>query len=318
MGRRLPPLNALRAFDIAARTRSFTAAADELHVSQGAVSRHVAQLEAYLGIALFRREPGGARLTAAGSDYARSIGDAFDSVERATRCAAAATQRRPLRIKLFPSVAIKWLITRLAEFHALHPAVEVSITTTPKFVRFDPEEDDFTVQIGNVPQPGVQFDKLIVVELLPVCSADYLRRLPVGTVEDLFEHVLLCSVQRPNDWLLWFRAAGVPEDRLRQVVQSGLRFGMKFGNSALAYQAAINGMGVVIAQQELVRDDLASGRLVRAWPLVAASGEIYYLASSADPLGNPEVIAFRDWILSKSNVEVCTSTLGTRMAQARP
>jgi LysR family glycine cleavage system transcriptional activator len=98
MGRRLPPLNALRAFDIAARTRSFTAAAQELHVSQGAVSRHVAQLEAYLGITLFRREPGGAQLTTAGSEYARCIGDAFDSVEQATRSAVTLTQRRPLRI----------------------------------------------------------------------------------------------------------------------------------------------------------------------------------------------------------------------------
>jgi LysR family glycine cleavage system transcriptional activator len=305
MGRRLPPLNALRAFDIAARTRSFTAAAEELHVSQGAVSRHVAQLEAYLGLALFRREPGGAQLTAAGGEYARAIGEAFDSVELATRTVVTTGRRRPLRIKLFPSVAIKWLITRLAEFHALYPAVEVSITTTPKFVRFDPEEDDFTIQIGNVPQAAVHYDKLIAVELMPVCSPDYLRRLPVGAIEDLFERVLLCSVNRPNDWLLWFRAAGIAEERLRQVVQSGLRFGMKFGNSALAYQAAIDGMGVVIAQRELVHDDLASGRLVEAWPLVAVSGETYYLASAADALGNPDVIAFRDWIRSKSNVGRC-------------
>jgi LysR family glycine cleavage system transcriptional activator len=302
MGRRLPPLNALRAFDIAARTRSFTAAAEELHVSQGAVSRHVAQLEAYLGVALFRREHGGAQLTSTGTEYARAIGDAFDNVESATRNAISPAQKRPLRIKLFPSVAIKWLITRLAEFHAEHPTVEVSITTTPKFVRFDPEEDDFTIQIGNVPQAGVHYDKLISIALLPVCSPAYQRRLPVHGVEDLFEHVLLRSVQRPNDWLLWFRYAGIPEERLRQVLQSGLRFGMKFGNSALAYQAAIDGMGVVIAQQELVCDDIASGRLVAAYPLAASNGEAYYLASASGAHGHPDVIAFRNWIISKSNV----------------
>jgi LysR family glycine cleavage system transcriptional activator len=305
MGRRLPPLNALRAFDIAARTRSFTAAAEELHVSQGAVSRHVAQLEAYLGLSLFRRDPGGAQLTAAGGEYARAISEAFDSVEQATRTVVTTGQRRPLRIKLFPSVAIKWLITRLAGFHALYPAVEVSITTTPKFVRFDPEEDDFTIQIGNVPQPAVHYDKLITIDLMPVCSPDYLRRLPVGAIEDLFERVLLCSVNRPNDWLLWFRAAGIAEDRLRQVVQSGLRFGMKFGNSALAYQAAIDGMGVVIAQEELVHDDLASGRLVAAHPLRAPTPDAYYLAGAADAQDNPDVIAFRDWIRAKSNVGGC-------------
>jgi DNA-binding transcriptional LysR family regulator len=117
---------------------------------------------------------------------------------------------------------------------------------------------------------------------------------------------------------MWFRAAGVPEERLRQVVQSGLRFGMKFGNSALAYQAAIDGMGVVIAQRELVRDDLASGRLVGAWPLMAASGEAYYLASAADALGNPDVVAFREWILSKSNVARCESNLTPAPPATKP
>jgi LysR family glycine cleavage system transcriptional activator len=300
MGRRLPPLNALRAFDIAARTSSFTAAAQELHVSQGAVSRHVAVLEAFLGVALFRRDHGGAQLTSVGIEYARAIGDAFDDIERATQRAVTPAQRKPLRIKLFPSVAIKWLVTRLAEFHARHPAVEVSITTTPKLVRFDPQEDDFTIQIGNLPQSGVRYDKLIAIELIPVCSPGYLQRRPVVTAEDPFEHVLLASVQRPGDWLAWFRNAGVPQERLRQVMQSGLRFGMKFGNSALAYQAAIDGMGVVIAQKELVRDDFASGRLVLAYPLGAPSDEAYYLASATD--GNRDVIAFREWILSKSNV----------------
>jgi LysR family glycine cleavage system transcriptional activator len=305
MGRRLPPLNALRAFDIAARTRNFTAAAQELNVSQGAVSRHVAQLEAFLGVALFRRDHGGAQLTAAGTEYARAIANAFDDVEHATRRAVMPAHHRPLRIKLFPSVAMKWLITRLAEFHAQNPAVEVSITTTPKLVRFDLEEDDFTIQIGNLPQAGVHYDKLIAIELMLVCSPGYLRRSPIAEPEDLFEHALLSSVHRPEDWLLWFRYADVPEERLRQVMQSGLRFGMRFGNSALAYQAAIDGMGVAIAQKELVHDDLVSGRLVPAHPLIYPTNQAYYLASASDANGNEEAIAFRAWILSKSNVGRC-------------
>jgi LysR family glycine cleavage system transcriptional activator len=302
MGRRLPPLNALRAFDIAARTSSFTAAALELHVSPGAVSRHVSQLEAFLGVALFRRDHGGAQLTAIGADYARAVSNAFDDVEHATRRAVAPANGRPLRIKLFPSVAMKWLITRLAEFQAHHPAMEISVAVTSKLVRFDPEADDFTIQIGNPPQTGVRYDKLIAIEFVPVCSPAYLQRLPVAAPEDLFGHVLLSSVQRPHDWPLWFRHAGVAEGRLRQVIPSEPRSGMKFGNSALAYQAAIDGMGVVIAQQELVRDDLTAGRLVAAYPLVASNNEAYYLASAVDAHGNEDAIAFRDWILSKSNV----------------
>jgi LysR family transcriptional regulator, glycine cleavage system transcriptional activator len=294
MGRSLPPLNALRAFDIAARTNSFTAAARELHVSQGAVSRHIAQLEAFLGVPLFRRDHSRAQLTTAGAEYARAIGTALDEVEKATHCMRA-MQQRPLRIKLFPSVAIKWLIARLAEFHGLHPEIDVRITTTPTLVRLDPAEEDFTIQIGNLPQPGVHYDKLISIELMPVGAAAYLQRLPpVLRPDDLLGHVLLSSIQRPNDWRLWFERAGVIAGEIRQ--------GLRFGNSALAYQAAIDGMGVVIAQKELVRDDLASGRLVPVHPFAAGNGEAYYLASAETAHTIAEVAAFRQWILSKRSI----------------
>jgi len=295
MGRSLPPLNALRAFDSAARTNSFTAAARELGVSQGAVSRHIAQLEGFLGVTLFSREHGKARLTTAGAEYARAIAGAFDGVEQATSGMRAMQQRRPLRIKLFPSVAIKWLISRLAEFHGLHPQTDVRITTTPTRVQLDPAEEDFTIQIGNLQQAGVCYDKLISIELMPVGSAAYLRRLPpVERADDLLHHVLLSSIQRPHDWRLWFERAGVVAGEIRQ--------GLRFGNSALAYQAAIDGIGVVIAQKELVRDDLASGRLVPAHSFAAGNGEAYYLASAETAHAIPEVAAFREWILSKRSV----------------
>jgi len=295
MGRLLPPLNALRAFDIAARTNSFTSAARELGVSQGAVSRHIAQLEGFLGVALFTRDHSKARLTTAGAEYARAIADTFDGVEQATRSMRATQQRRPLRIKLFPSVAIKWLISRLAEFHGLHPQIDVRITTTPTRVQLDPAEEDFTIQIGNLPQPGVRYDELISIELMPVGAAAYLQRLPaVERADDLLHHVLLSSIQRPHDWRLWFERAGVAAGEIRQ--------GLRFGNSALAYQAAIDGMGVVIAQKELVRDDLASGRLVPAHPFAAGNGEAYYLASAETAHAVPEVVAFRAWILSKRSI----------------
>jgi len=297
MGRPLPPLNALRVFDAAARAQNFTAAARQLHVSQGAVSRHIAQLEEFLGVSLFDREHRKALLTPAGAAYARAIGGGFDQIEQATRDIKEARERLPIRIRLFPSVAIKWLISRMAEFYALNPSIEVRITTIQSRVRFDPREDDFTIQIGNSPQPGVHYDPLIPIELLPVCAPTCLARMPVAAPEDLFAHNLLCSVQRPEDWARWFAYAGIGTG----VIARRMKLSMKFGTSALAYQAAIDGMGVVIAQKELVRDDLTNGRLVPAHPLALRLEDNYYLASEAVAHRRSDIQMFRHWILSRSS-----------------
>lgn len=292
MGRRLPPLNALRAFEVAARTRNFTAAARELRVSQGAVSRHIAQLEAHLGVMLFHRAPHEVRLTPAGQSYAATIRAAFDSVEQATSSLVETRQHQAMRIRLFPTVAIKWLVTRLAEFHADHPGIDVQLTTTPSLVQFDPAEDDFTIQIGTLPQPGIRHDPLIAIELVPVCAPAYLRRSgPFEQPEALLRQPLLSSVRRLRDWRFWFEAAGIASARVPT--------GSTFGNSALAYQAAIDGMGVAIAQKELVRDDLSQGRLVPAYPLDVANGETYYLASKTQPEAPADAAVFRDWLLAR-------------------
>jgi LysR family transcriptional regulator, glycine cleavage system transcriptional activator len=296
MARSLPPLNALRVFDAAARTENFTAAARQLHVSQGAVSRHIAQLEAFLGVSLFDREHREAVLTPAGAAFARAIGGGLDQIEQATRDIKEAGERQPIRIRLFPSVAIKWLISRMAEFHALHPAIQVRITTIQKRVPFDPREDDFMIHIGNQAQPGVHYDPLIPIELLPVCAPSCLARMPIAAPEDLFAHNLLCSVQRPEDWSRWFAHAGIGAG----IIARRMKLSMKFGTSALAYQAAIDGMGVVMAQKELVRDDLANGRLLPAFPLALCLGDTYYLASEAVTHRRSDIQNFRHWILSRS------------------
>ncbi len=296
MKRRLPPLNALRAFEVAARVHSFTAAARLLRVSQGAISHHVAQLETFLGVALFHRSGRQVQLTPEGAEYARAITDALERVEQATSRLTEGSRHRALRIKLFPSVAIKWLISRVAEFHSLHPDLELRITTTPRLVRLDPTEDDFSIQIGNLPQPGVHYDPLIAIELLPVCAPAYLQsHSAIVAPADLLECVLLSSVQRPDDWHLWLHTAGLT----RYVLPSGLTF----GNSALAYQAAIDGIGVAIAQKELVRDDLDSGRLLPAHALSVSTAETYFLASWEAALIASDVAAFREWILSKRNLQ---------------
>ncbi len=292
MGRSLPPLNALRV-PMLPRAQSFTAAARRF------MSRRSRQPpyrnRRILGVSLFDREHRKVLLMPKGVAYARAVGGGFDR-RAGDAHIKEARDRLPIRIRLFPSVAIKWLISRMAEFYALNPSIEVRITTIQSRVLFYPREDDFTIQIGNSPQPGVHYDPLIPIELLPVCAPSCLARMPVAAPEDLFAHNLLCSVQRPEDWARWFAHAAIGTG----VIARRMKLSMKFGTSALAYQAAIDGMGVVIAQKELVRDDLTNGRLVPAHPLTLRLEDNYYLASEAVAHRRSDIQMFRHWILSRS------------------
>ncbi len=309
MTRRLPPLNALRAFDVAARTMNFTQAARELYVSQGAVSRHVAQLEAFLGTRLFHRNHRELRLTTEGMRYAEAIRAAFDGVDEATRSLLQADRPQPLRIRLFPTVAIKWLVPRLGRFHARHPDIDVQITTTASPVRFDAEDVDFTIQMQHIPQPGVRYDKLFGIELLPVCCSAFLKRLSnLRGPEDLLQHALLHSMQRPHDWRRWFEAAGVTPNAIRD--------GLTFGNSALAYQAAMDGSGIAIAHRALVRDDMAAGRLVAASQISVALDEAYYLVGRDGQDASQSILAFRSWISAEA--KDCDVPLTTDTARDAP
>ena len=142
-------------------------------------------------------------LTRAGAAYAEAIHGALDQVEQATAALRETCRGRALRIELFPSFAIKWLVSRLAEFRAAHPEIEIQLITTQSPVRLNLEENDFTIQIGAIREPGVRHDPLIAIELLPVCAPSYLRRNgPVGRPADLLQHVLLRSQRRPLDWRL--------------------------------------------------------------------------------------------------------------------
>jgi LysR family transcriptional regulator, glycine cleavage system transcriptional activator len=293
MNRRLPPLNALRAFEVAARTTNFTLAAQELHVSQGAVSRHVAQLEAYLGTRLFHREHRDVRLTAEGAKYAQAIRVAFDQMDAATRGLTQGCRHRPLRIKLFPTLAAIWFVPRLARFHAQHRDIDLQITTTSRQVRFDAEDVDFTVQVQYISQPGVRYDKLFDVELLPVCSSSFLGRIPnLRTPENLLQQTLLHSMRRPNDWRTWFESVGVKPVAIND--------GLTFGNSALACQAAVEGSGIAIIHRPLVCEALSSGRLVPAFEPSVMTGETYYLVGRNTLEADPRATAFRAWVLAEA------------------
>jgi LysR family glycine cleavage system transcriptional activator len=309
MGRKLPPLNALRAFEVAARAGNFTKAARILNVSQGAVSRHIAQLEAFLGLRLFVRNQRDVRLTSQGVEYAQVISEAFDRIEFATQANRQQAGNRVVRIRLFPTVAMKWLIGRLGRFQALHPTINVQVTIANELVDMGAEEIDFTIQIPATAKPGIRYDKLFPIELVPVCSPDHLNGAAgLRQPRDLLDHTLLHSMKRPHDWRSWFDAADVATGSLRE--------GLTFGNSSLAYQAAIDGLGVAMGHVELVQDDLNAGRLMVVYPLVVRTPESYHLVGREADGNRTELAAFRDWLLAEIEADRMKSAEGAAPVRA--
>ena len=291
--RRLPPLNALRAFEATARNGSLTRAAQELSVTQGAVSRHVQQLESWLGVALCARLRRGIETTPEGEALAALLGSAFDQIEAQVRRMRQKPALNTLRIKLPPTFAIRWFVPRLARFHALHRHIDVQITTSHQTVDFDHEDIDICIHSGTTPLAGAHCRRLFGEILLPVCSPGLFRKYPpLDRPADLARHILLCSMHRPDDWPLWLRAAG-----LRTIDGNG---GLKFENSGLAYQAAIDELGVVMAQRAFVEDDLRAGRLVAPLDLRIATASGYYLAHSRSRRATPLMEAFEQWIVQET------------------
>lgn len=293
MARRLPPLSTLRAFEAASRHASFTHAAQELHVTQGAISRHVATLEGWLQVRLFSRHARGIELTPKGAIFFRVVRGALDQIDYGARQLREKPDQKTLRLKVPPTFGIRWLVPRLARFHAFRPDVDVQITTSHQPVRFNREDVDACVHSDPQPLPDAISRPLFGEMLLPVCSPELLRRLPrLSKPADLAHHVLVCSLHRPRDWPTWLDAAGV-----RNVDGNN---GIKVENSALAYQAAIDGLGVVIAQRSFIEEELKSGRLVAPFDLEVPGDGAYYLSYPMDRSKGEGVAAFETWILREA------------------
>jgi LysR family glycine cleavage system transcriptional activator len=299
MSRRLPPLNAVRAFEACARSTSFTSAAEELCVSQGAVSRHVACLEEWLDVKLFVRVHRGIELTPQGSTYFRIVKNALDQIEAGTRQLKQSPDEKRLRLKLAPTFAMRWLIPRLARFHALYPKIDVQITTSQKpadfgySANFEREEADVCIYSWDEPPSGPGYRRLLGEELLVVCAPGLLKRgAPLQTPQDLTKHVLLCSLNRPHDWQAWL--AAVPEADVDG------NSGLKFENAALVYQAAIDEMGVMVALHAFVEDDLRAGRLVSPLSIRVPTKRAYFLAYHPARPKPARLEAFETWVLDEA------------------
>jgi LysR family glycine cleavage system transcriptional activator len=286
---RLPPLNALRAFEAAARHSSFTRAAHELCVTPGAVSRHVLKLEAFLGARLFARRHGQVELTPAGAAYLRDIREAFARISQATTATrAAGLDERLLRIKVPPTCAARWLVPRLGHFHADHADISIQIATSHDAVDFTRDDVDAAVHYGADVGPGVDAVKLFGEVLVPVCSPRLLaHKPPLRAPRDFARHMLLHSIRRPNDWPDWFAAAGVDDVAIERT--------LAFENSTLTYQGAVDGLGAAIAQAAFVVDELDRGRLVAPVDVRLRGTAAYFLVCAKDKAKLRKLRLFRDW-----------------------
>ena len=293
---RLPPLNALRAFEAAGRHQSIRRAAAELSVTAGSVSRQVQALEASLGVPLFRRRARGIVLTSEGERYLTAVIEHLDGIREATE---KLTGRRPkdvVRILAYTTVAMKWLIPRLGSFHAENKGTEVRLTTSNEAVDFARENIDGAIRLGDGKWPGLEVDRLMANELVPLCTPAFQQAHGLHAPADLSRVVLLHSFVRPDDWRYWLEAANAGE-----IDPFG---GDKYASSALVYQAVLGGLGIMMAHKAFFLDDLRDGRLVQPFgPTLDRKAFTYYLIYSRNRLRSPAFRRFRTWLLAEARRE---------------
>ncbi len=291
--RRLPPLNALRAFEAAARHLNFSRAADELSVTPGAVSQQIQNLEDFVGAALFKRTPKGLLLTDAAQTALPALREAFDRLAEAASLLTAAVDGRRLTLTAAPSFAAKWLVPRLGAFEQKHPQVDVWLSAGLELVDLTAGEVDIAIRYGAGRYPGLEIKRLMSETVIPVISPTLLADIPLDTPDDLKRHILLHDGSPDTDdscpdWSMWLAARG-----LRGV--DGMR-GPRFNQSSLVIEAAVNGRGVALAKRTIAQADLDAGRLVAPLQIATAVDFAYYLVHPKAKGRLPQVKAFIGWI----------------------
>jgi LysR family glycine cleavage system transcriptional activator len=301
MNRKLPPLNALRAFEAAARHLSISKAADELNVTPAAVSHQVKALEDVLGVQLFRRLNRAMMLTDAGQLFLPGLRDGFDRLAQAVEKVGAQCEGGTLTVSIGPSFAAKWLVPRLDRFRAAHPDIDLRIDATDRVANFARENVDVAIRYGPGRYPGLRVDRLFADEVFPVCSLELCDGpSPLREPGDLRHHTLLHVDWRIQDetspnWRMWLLAAGVAGVEPTR--------GPKFSQESMVVQAAIEGHGVALTSSVLVADDLAAGRLCKPFTLSLPNRFAYYVVAPEAAADRPKVAEFRAWILAEAKPE---------------
>jgi LysR family glycine cleavage system transcriptional activator len=307
--RSIPPLNALRAFEAAARTGSFKEAALELHVSQSAISHQIKHLEKVLGVKLFDRGTRAVVLTEAARTYLPFLQQAFDSISDGTRLLTRVTREDILTVRMYSTFAVRWLVSRLHRFQDRHPDLQVRLMTSQLDTAFPDQDIDLAVMIGQ-PKPGrVHHEYLFSPTMFPVCSPKLLTaRKRLKRPNDLAGFTILQVYPSAGDWAAWLKATGakgVDPDA-----------GLRFDSYDHALRMAARGMGVALAMQPYASEDLAAGLLIAPLPrhTVPAPGN-WYLVYMAEHKKLRKITAFQAWLLEEISADESLAALRSQDAK---
>ncbi len=305
MPSRLPSLNAIRAFEAAARHLSFKRAAAELHVSPSAISHQIRLLEAELGIALFIRQANTIRLTEAAERMLPQLTAGLDLIRRTVAPQTISERDRLLHITMLPTFAARWFLPRMPRFCSQNSAFSISIDASVEVVNLQQSRFDCAIRNGNGNWPSLLADRLFGERLTPVCSPRVLREGRCGFTARPALHVQT----RPKDWPVWLATAGLTKDNHKEDIWLSSR--------GLAIQGAIEGLGYALADPSFIAEDLASGRLTLPYPKVhSASMGTYYLVYREELSRNHSFQQFRTWLLQEASAYTANAIDGREDANA--
>ncbi len=308
MARRLPPLNALRAFEAAARYQSFTRAAEELCVTQGAVSHQVKALEAELGVKLFNRERQRLLITEAGREYMAVLRDALDRIAAGTERLLQRQSTGILTVSTSPDFAAKWLVHRLGHFAESHPEIDLRVSATLHHVDFAREDVDLAIRHGDGNWPGLETTRLCTEELFAVCSPKLLARRPRITKPEELLKLPLLHLDDRKIWARWLEAAGVANPETAH--------GPILNRASMVIDAAVDGQGVALARTTLAAWDLLNGRLVQPIATTQRTAKTYWIVCPRATSALPKITLFRTWMLAEAADDL-RRLKGIRTAAAR-
>lgn len=293
---RLPPLNALRAFEAAGRYLSFSKAADELAVTPAAISHQIKALEEWLGVALFKRLNRAVMLTDEGQSYVVGVREGLAMINASTEKLMKQDLAGALTVSTLPSFAVRWLLPRLSRFREEYPEIDVRLSATDHLTDFNREDVDLVIRYGSGNYPGLRTDKFLTEDrLFPVCSPVLLEgKHPLKQPEDLTHHTLLHDDLR-IDWETWLAAADVKGIDPKK--------GPSFNDSSMVLTAAMAGHGVALGRSVLAADDLAAGRLVKPFDVEIKAGNAYFIVCPVESADRPRIVKFRNWLLKEATVD---------------
>ena len=292
---RLPPLNALKAFEAAARHESFTRAAEELCVTQGAVSHQVKALEAELAIKLFNRERQRLIITEAGRDYLKVVRDALDRIAIGTERLLQRQNSGVLTVSTSPDFAAKWLVHRLGHFAEAHAGIDLRVSATMHHVDFAREDVDMAVRHGDGNWPGLDAAQLSNEQLFAICSPKLVSGRRLGKPADILKFPLIHFDSRA-DWTKWLRVAGISD--------TDAKHGPVLNRASMVIDAAINGQGIALARTTLAAWDLINGRLVRPFAETLRLSKTYWIVCPKATSNVPKIVTFRNWLLAEASQDL--------------